>query len=73
MWRGQRAVQEVSRGEFAEVKVNVHCAHVWYFSPVDLAIGQDRRKRGLGAFKNTIERAWLFNQGTIKCGFMASR
>ena len=73
MLSGQRVVQEVSRSGCADIKVNFRCVHVWYFSPVDLAIGQDRRKRGLDTFKNTIEHDSPFDQGTIKYGVLASK
>ena len=36
--------------------------HGWNFSPVDLAIGQDRRKRGPGTFMFTIGLYSLFDQ-----------
>jgi len=49
-----------------DAKVSFHSAHEWYFSPVDSAIGQDRRKRGLGAFIITIEPDLPLYQGVFK-------
>ncbi len=63
---GKRVIPEGPGGDCADAKVDFHRAHGWYFSPVDLAIGQDRRKRGLGAFMFTIEPDSPFDQGMIK-------
>ncbi len=56
---GQRAVPESSHSDLAVGKV---IFHGWNFSPVDLAIGQDRRKRGPGTFMFTIGLYSLFDQ-----------
>ena len=66
----RRDVPEFSRRDCTDAKVNFYCGHGRYFSPVDLTIGQDRRKRGLGAFKNTIEPHSLFDQGMVKYGVL---
>ena len=59
---GQLAVPESSRSGVAVGKVIFHSAHAGNFSPVDLAIGQDRRKQGPGTFKFTIGLYSLFDQ-----------
>jgi hypothetical protein len=59
------AVHEGFRSYGVTAEVIFHGTHDWCFSPVDLATGQDRRERGLGAFKFTIRSCSLFDHAMI--------
>jgi hypothetical protein len=62
----ERAIHDAHRSDCLEVKVHFDLAHARCLSTVDLAIGQDRRKRGLGAFMITIEPDTPFEQRMIE-------